>query len=66
MKATEATGTPPPARFPVDLQVHTTCSDGSMTPSDVVAWAARVGVQVLAITDHDAVDGVAGPVRVLD
>ncbi len=46
------------ARFPVDLQVHTTCSDGTMRPKDVVALAARVGVKVLAITDHDSVDGV--------
>ncbi len=46
------------ARFPVDLQVHTTCSDGTMTPSEVVALAGKVGVKVLAITDHDSVDGV--------
>ncbi len=46
------------ARFPVDLQVHTTCSDGTMTPTEVVALAARVGVEVLAITDHDSIDGV--------
>ena len=46
------------ARFPVDLQVHTTCSDGTMRPAEVVALAARVGVRVLAITDHDSVDGV--------
>jgi len=50
--------TPPQARFPVDLQVHTTCSDGTMTPTEVVAWAARTGVEVLAVTDHDSIDGV--------
>ncbi len=48
----------PQARFPVDLQVHTTCSDGSMSPEDVVALAARVGIRALAITDHDSVEGV--------
>ncbi len=46
------------SRFPVDLQVHTTYSDGTMTPAQVVALAARAGVRVIAITDHDSVDGV--------
>ncbi len=48
----------PRARYPVDLQVHTTCSDGTMTPEEVVAFAAQVGLKALAITDHDSVDGV--------
>ena len=46
------------ARFPVDLQAHSTCSDGTMVPEEVVALAAQVGVRVLALTDHDSVDGV--------
>lgn len=43
----------------VDLHTHTTASDGSLTPSQLVQRAARLGLKVLAITDHDTVAGVA-------
>ncbi len=42
----------------VDLHVHTTASDGALTPREVVALAHRLGIQILAITDHDTVAGV--------
>jgi predicted metal-dependent phosphoesterase TrpH len=42
-----------------DLQSHSTCSDGSLGPAAVVAAAAAAGVELLALTDHDTVDGVA-------
>lgn len=45
--------------FPVDLQVHSNCSDGTDTPQELVAKAAAAGIRVLAITDHDSVLGVA-------
>jgi predicted metal-dependent phosphoesterase TrpH len=41
-----------------DLQSHSTISDGSLPPGEVVARAAAAGVKLLALTDHDAVDGV--------
>ncbi len=41
-----------------DLQSHSTYSDGSLTPAQVVAAAAAAGVRLLALTDHDTVDGV--------
>jgi 3',5'-nucleoside bisphosphate phosphatase len=41
-----------------DLQSHSIRSDGSLTPADVVARAAQAGVELLALTDHDTVDGV--------
>jgi 3',5'-nucleoside bisphosphate phosphatase len=41
-----------------DLQSHSTCSDGALAPADVVAAAAEAGVRLLALTDHDTVDGV--------
>lgn len=41
-----------------DLQSHSTVSDGELAPAEVVAAAARAGVELLALTDHDAVDGV--------
>lgn len=42
----------------VDLHVHTTASDGTLTPTQVVQRAARLGLTVLAITDHDTVAGI--------
>jgi hypothetical protein len=42
-----------------DLQSHSTCSDGSLEPAAVVAAAAAAGVELLALTDHDTVEGVS-------
>lgn len=47
---------PPP--YPVDLQVHSSRSDGTDSPAQLVTKAAALGVQVLALTDHDSVLGV--------
>lgn len=41
----------------LELHSHTTCSDGSLTPSELVKFAAEQGVQALAITDHDTMAG---------
>lgn len=43
----------------VDLHVHSTASDGSRAPADVVQEAKRVGLAAIALTDHDTVGGVA-------
>ena len=43
----------------VDLHTHTTSSDGTLRPRELVAEAARRGVRVLAVTDHDSTDGLA-------
>jgi hypothetical protein len=48
-----------PERPTFDLQSHSTYSDGTLPPAEVVARAAAAGVQLLALTDHDTVDGVA-------
>jgi predicted metal-dependent phosphoesterase TrpH len=40
-----------------DLHIHTHHSDGQDGPAEVVAWAARIGLDVIAITDHDQIDG---------
>lgn len=45
--------------FDVDLQIHTTASDGTCTPAEVVELAACRGIRVLAVTDHDSIAGVA-------
>ncbi len=41
----------------VDLHSHTNKSDGSLAPAELVALAVRKGLQTLAITDHDTVEG---------
>jgi len=43
----------------IDLHCHSTLSDGLLTPEQLVAHAASQGVQVLALTDHDEVGGLA-------
>jgi 3',5'-nucleoside bisphosphate phosphatase len=42
-----------------DLHSHTLCSDGVLSPAELVARAAEKGVDALAITDHDTVAGLA-------
>jgi predicted metal-dependent phosphoesterase TrpH len=41
-----------------DLQSHSTYSDGALPPAEVVEAAARAGVEILALSDHDTVGGV--------
>ena len=41
-----------------DLHCHTTASDGVLSPADLVRRAAEKGVEVLAVTDHDTLDGL--------
>ena len=41
----------------LDLHCHTTCSDGTLTPTELVRAAVRAGVSALAITDHDTLSG---------
>ena len=43
----------------IDLHCHSTVSDGLLSPQELVAHAAKSGVKVLAITDHDDVSGLA-------
>lgn len=42
----------------IDLHLHTTHSDGSLPPAEVLALAHKAGVTALAITDHDIVSGL--------
>lgn len=42
----------------IDLHTHTTASDGTLSPQELVALATSVGVGVLAVADHDTTDSV--------
>lgn len=46
-----------------DLHTHSTASDGQYTPTELVKLAKAQGIEVLALTDHDTVDGLAEAVR---
>lgn len=43
----------------VDLHSHSTASDGTDTPAELVAAATKAGLSALALTDHDTLEGVA-------
>lgn len=42
----------------IDLHTHTTFSDGTFTPEELVALARERGLTVLAVTDHDSTEGL--------
>lgn len=42
----------------IDLHVHTTASDGDKRTKELVDYAIEKGIDVIAITDHDTVEGV--------
>ena len=43
----------------IDLHVHSTISDGSYTPAEVVALAKKKGLSALTLTDHESTAGNA-------
>lgn len=42
-----------------DLHNHSTCSDGLLSPTQLIELAARTGTDAIALTDHDNIDGLA-------
>ncbi|MFC5945785.1 PHP domain-containing protein [Micromonospora harpali] len=59
--------TPPPvpAATRIDLHAHSTASDGTLTPAELVRAAGEAGLDVVAITDHDTTAGWAPAVAAL-
>lgn len=45
--------------MPVDLHTHSTASDGSDTPGELIEKAAQIGLEMVALTDHDTQEGLA-------
>ncbi len=41
----------------IDLHVHSTASDGTLTPAEIVRLASELGLEAVAITDHDTLEG---------
>lgn len=46
-----------------DLHSHSTASDGTLSPTELIGRAVEAGVDVLALTDHDTLDGYAEAAR---
>ena len=42
----------------VDFHTHSTCSDGTFTPTELINHAEQVGLSAIALTDHDSVNGI--------
>ena len=42
----------------IDLHVHSTCSDGTYAPEELVDYALEKGLRAFALTDHDTVNGL--------
>lgn len=47
-----------PPRTKVDLHMHSTISDGTLPPKELVQLAAQAKLEVISLTDHDAIDGL--------
>lgn len=48
---------------PIDLHTHSSRSDGTYEPGDLVRYAQEKGLSAIALTDHDTVDGIDEAVR---
>ena len=42
----------------IDLHTHSNASDGSLSPAQLVAYARQRGLDAMALTDHDTIDGL--------
>lgn len=47
----------------VDLHVHSTASDGKFSPDEIVGKAVELGLEVMALTDHDSIEGIVPALR---
>ena len=47
----------------VDLHIHTSVSDGRFSPEEIVSQAVKLGVNTIAICDHDNTDGVMPAIK---
>ncbi|MEC4674490.1 MAG: PHP domain-containing protein [Nitrospirota bacterium] len=48
----------------IDLHLHSTFSDGSLSPTDVITLGHTAGLRALAVTDHDTIDGLSEALEV--
>jgi predicted metal-dependent phosphoesterase TrpH len=48
---------------PIDLHTHSTRSDGTLTPAELIRYAAQKELAAIALTDHDTIDGIEEAVQ---
>ncbi|GAB3144154.1 PHP domain-containing protein [Micromonospora sonneratiae] len=65
MPVTQPPSVPTGSGIRIDLHTHSTASDGTLTPAELVHAAAGAGLDVVAITDHDTTAGWAPAVEAL-
>ncbi|MBE9594246.1 MAG: PHP domain-containing protein, partial [Proteobacteria bacterium] len=41
----------------IDLHIHSTASDGTLSPAEILKLAQKLKLRAIAITDHDTIDG---------
>lgn len=51
---------------PIDLHVHSTRSDGTYSPTELVDYATKKGLAAFALTDHDSIDGLEEAISYAD
>ena len=47
----------------IDLHVHSTFSDGTLTPSELISRAKQFHLAAMALTDHDTIEGIPEAVQ---
>ncbi|MBQ6583081.1 MAG: PHP domain-containing protein [Mogibacterium sp.] len=52
--------------YPIDLHMHTTVSDGTDSPAELLSKVRQTGLKVFAVTDHDAVQGCREILQLLE
>ena len=49
----------------IDMHTHSTFSDGTMTPKELVSLAEKKGIKMVALTDHDTINGLKNSLSAL-
>ncbi|MFC1799269.1 PHP domain-containing protein, partial [Thermodesulfobacteriota bacterium] len=44
-------------RAGIDLHIHSSASDGTLTPSEILTLSRELNIRAISITDHDTIDG---------
>lgn len=52
--------------YPIDLHTHSTKSDGTYTPEELVRYAQKKGLSAIALTDHDTADGIGEAIETME
>ena len=47
----------------IDLHIHSTASDGTLQPSEILSMAQDLNLSAISITDHDTIDGLKGAIK---